>query len=161
MISRANRSLEPPGTHASKRAPSTPDKATVPSNAANAIERTRSSERNEKARRYCFETDVHRYSKPISILAQLQDHKSELPPVRLLRSSWVLAQADLARSCQSEAERAAYALPRRQELEARSPHAYYSAREVRAVRQWRVRLRPPPAVCPTLLLHLSGVRHLR
>ena len=81
---------------------------------------------------YNFDADAQRYSKPLAIFSQLQerDDLGGLAPVRLLRVSWLLARADQAKQCRTSAERAAYALPRRQDLERLHPEAFYAASEV-------------------------------
>jgi len=58
-----------------------------------------------------------------------------LPPVRLLKSSWLIARAEKVKAASSVAERRALALPRRQELEARHPEAFYTCEEVKALKR--------------------------
>ncbi|EOD36268.1 hypothetical protein EMIHUDRAFT_455112 [Emiliania huxleyi CCMP1516] len=55
-----------------------------------------------------------------------------VPPVRLLRSEWVVARAAQLRAVPADRRRA-LTLPRRQELEVLEPSAYYSAEEVKAL----------------------------
>jgi hypothetical protein len=67
-----------------------------------------------------------------SVLQQLQARATgELPPVRLLKVSWLLRRAQALEAAKSEKERAKLVLPRRQELEAKHPEAYASVEEVR------------------------------
>merc|ERR1719399_1816218 len=57
------------------------------------------------------------------------------PPVRLLKGPWMLEYAKKLRACKSEEERRALKLPRRQELFAAEPDAFYSAAEVRELEE--------------------------
>lgn len=63
-----------------------------------------------------------------SILAQLE---GPTPAVRLLDSAWLLRRADALAAAASDAERAALALPHRQELERLHPEAFVSVDDVR------------------------------
>ena len=56
--------------------------------------------------------------------------EGELPPVRLLRGSWLLGRASALRRATTDSERAQLALPRRQTLEKQCPEAFMSADEV-------------------------------
>mmetsp|Transcript_45979 Transcript_45979/g.144600 ORF Transcript_45979/g.144600 Transcript_45979/m.144600 type:complete len:362 (+) Transcript_45979:84-1169(+) len=57
-----------------------------------------------------------------------------LPPVRLLKSTWLLARARDIKSA-SPGRTAALSLPSRRDLEARHPDAFYTPEEVRALRR--------------------------
>lgn len=57
-----------------------------------------------------------------------------LPPVRLLKSSWLLARARDIKSA-SPGRTPALSLPSRRDLEARHPDAFYTPEEVRALRR--------------------------
>jgi hypothetical protein len=65
-----------------------------------------------------------------SVLRQLE---GPAPPVRLLDSAWLLQRADAFESATSDEERAALALPHRQELEKTHPDAFMSVQDVRTL----------------------------
>ena len=68
---------------------------------------------------------------PQSIYGELRPRVGlELPPVRLLRWSWLQPRAAAVRACTADKEREALALPRRQDLENFHPDAFYTAEEV-------------------------------
>lgn len=100
------------------------------------------------AARYDFENDPSRYSKPLSVFAELLPRTGSggLAPVKLLRSSWFLARAAEAEACQTNAKRQALALLRRQDLERECPEAFYTAKEV-------ARMALPPAPKLGILAH--------
>ena len=58
------------------------------------------------------------------------DESGGLARVRLLRSEWIVARANKFKSARTDAQRAALALPSRQDLEATDPSAFYRADEV-------------------------------
>ena len=53
-----------------------------------------------------------------------------LAKVKLLRSEWLVARAQKLREAKTDAQRAALALPRRQDLEQSDPNAFYTPEEV-------------------------------
>ena len=55
---------------------------------------------------------------------------SELPPVRLLRSTWIKARAAKLKAAASDDERRLLRLPRRQDLERDEPAAFMSVEEL-------------------------------
>lgn len=65
-----------------------------------------------------------------SVYTQLE---GSMPPVRLLNSEWILARADALAAATTKADRAALALPRRQDLERNHPEAFLSLAEVRSL----------------------------
>ena len=74
------------------------------------------------------------YSDPKSLFELLRSPATGgLVRVRLLRCSWLLQRADKISSCTSDAERAAWSLPRRQDLESTEPEAFLSAEDVEAL----------------------------
>ena len=88
------------------------------------------------------------YQEERSLFTQLS---GETPPVRLLRSSWLIARARRLQTVSTEAERRSLALPRRQLLERDEPWAFYSAEEVEALPRG-----PEAAGSP---LHIVSVSH--
>ena len=88
------------------------------------------------------------YQDPNSLFEQL---RGEPPPVRLLKSSWLLERARLVQAASTDAERRRLALPRRQVLEREEPSAFYSAEEVEALPRG-----PEAAGSP---LHLVSISH--
>mmetsp|Transcript_42044 Transcript_42044/g.139746 ORF Transcript_42044/g.139746 Transcript_42044/m.139746 type:complete len:465 (+) Transcript_42044:342-1736(+) len=74
------------------------------------------------------------YADPDTIYGELEPQPGLrlVPPVRLLRSEWVVARAAQLRAVPADRRRA-LTLPRRQELEVLEPSAYYSAEEVKAL----------------------------
>ena len=80
--------------------------------------------------------DENCYAEPDSLynetMARCSPERS-LPHVRLLRWSFLDARATAIEAAEHQDARRELALPRRQELEATSPEAFYSAMEVRAL----------------------------
>ena len=88
------------------------------------------------------------------------------PPVRLLKGPWVQERAKKFRACKSDEERRKLKLPRRQELFAAEPEAFYSAAEVRELEEgynrqlrivsvsygWEEPAHPDPRGCTLLRL---------
>ena len=112
------------------------------------------------AKKYDFDEDLQRYSKPLAIFAELHERPNTggLAPVRLLRSSWLLERAEQAERCRTGAERARFALPRRQEMELRHPEAFYSASEVATMAMEPARSRAA-ALRHTAQLKIVSVSH--
>ena len=113
------------------------EEATAAPESANAgaslkLMRTAASDRVIRAQGYDFDHDPYRYSKPIAVFSELVTRREtgDLPPVRLLKSSWLLERAAKAKACRTSEERKRYVLPRRQDLERLEPDAFYSAQEV-------------------------------
>ena len=74
------------------------------------------------------------YSDPASLFSLLREPEGGgLAPVKLVRCSWLLSRAAQIAACTSDAERAALALPRRQDLEMLAPNAFLSSAEVEAL----------------------------
>ena len=69
---------------------------------------------------------------PFALFAQLKPSTNSggLAPVRLLRSEWIAQRAQRFRAAKTDAQRAAFTLPRRQQLEKLDPSAFYTAEEV-------------------------------
>lgn len=83
------------------------------------------------------------FSSPQSIYDELRPRDSlDQPPVLLLRSSWLLARADQLRACKTAEERCRLALPRRQDLLATAPAAFYSVEEVEGLAKNTFKYRP-------------------
>ena len=79
-----------------------------------------------------------RYSEPESIYSQIADASSEpsnkaMPLVRLVKWSFLDERAREVEAASTDEERAALALPRRQDLETARPDAYFSEKEFRAL----------------------------
>jgi hypothetical protein len=76
--------------------------------------------------------DPRRYSVPISLYSELHTREDSptLPPVRLLKSSWLIERGRALAACSTRDARMALALPRRQDLERLHPEAFYTAQEV-------------------------------
>ena len=71
------------------------------------------------------------FTDPQSIYDELRPRDGlKVPPVRLLRWSWVKERAAMISACSTDKERELLAIPRRQELEATIPEAFYTAEEV-------------------------------
>ena len=107
------------------------------------------------------------YRSPESIHAQLLPRgELEHPPVRLLRSEWLIERADKFRAAKTDEERGALILPRRQDLERDEPGAFYSANQMRLLEcspskqmpvvvvshAWETRVHPDPNGTNLLLL---------
>lgn len=88
------------------------------------------------------------YQDPNSLFEQL---RGKPPPVKLLKSSWLLERARRVQAASTDAERRRLALPRRQVLEREEPWAFYSAEEVEALPRG-----PEAAGSP---LHLVSISH--
>jgi len=75
------------------------------------------------------------YADPETIYEELapQPGLRLVPPVRLLRSDWIISRAAQLRAATSTERRHELTLPRRQELEELEPEAFYSAEEVKAL----------------------------
>ena len=88
-----------------------------------------------------------------SLCRQLEVADGSLVPVRLVRGSWLLRRAEELRRARTDAERRQLAVPRRQELEDREPHAFLSAAEVRALPRGRAFITAAP-------LRLIAISHM-
>ena len=74
------------------------------------------------------------YTDVASIFAALQPKEAgKLAPVKLLRSSWILARAARLRAATCDEERRLLRLPRRQDLERDEPDAFMSPEELEAL----------------------------
>lgn len=75
------------------------------------------------------------YADPETIYEELsaQPGLRLVPPVRLLRSDWIISRASQLRATASSERRHELVLPRRQELEELEPNAFYTAEEVKAL----------------------------
>ena len=70
------------------------------------------------------------YQDPGSLFEQLH---GDPPPVRLLKSSWLLKRAKLLQAATTDEDRRRLALPHRQMLEREEPWAFYSLEEMEAL----------------------------
>lgn len=73
------------------------------------------------------------YTSPSTLFEALEAQVRGIHPVRLLRADWVLQRAEQLSAAATTEERAALALPRRQELEMSCPEAYYSMDALRSL----------------------------